>query len=400
MCFNITGCGNVRTKDLMRNITPQKVPTISDFSVGNAAMTGFAVRLFKECNPSKQNTLISPVSVMYALAMTANGADGETLSQMEDVLGMHTENLNQYLYGYKNSLSQGEGYKLNLANSIWFDDSAEFNANQDFLQINANYYGADIYAADFSKKSTLNDMNNWVNKKTDGIIPSFVERIEEDDVMFLINTLMFHAYWSTEYTDSNIKAGTFTCEDGKEQNVKFMHSRESVYLEDEMTVGFVKSYELGYRFVAFLPKEGTTISEYVDLLTAQKVSSLLSNTQRATVNATIPKFECEYDITLNETLKQMGMTLAFDEDRANLNKIGSAYGARLYIGEVAHKTFISVDERGTKAGAATKVKIKKKALVIGEEIKTVNLDRPFVYMIVDSTNNVPLFIGTVMNVNN
>lgn len=195
--LNLTGCNdNIRAQNLMKNITAQSVDDAANLTDGNVAMTDFAMRLFKECEQSGENTLISPLSVMYALAMTANGADGETLAEMENVLGMPIADLNRYLYSYKKSLPQDENYKLNLANSIWFSNAEDFKISQDFLQTNANYYGADIYAADFSKNSTLNDINNWVNIKTDKMIPEIIEEIKDNDIMFLINALTFDAEWS------------------------------------------------------------------------------------------------------------------------------------------------------------------------------------------------------------
>ena len=401
--LNLTGCGNsIKAQNLMKNITAQKVDLTDDLSGGNAKMTDFAVRLFKECETSGENTLISPLSVMYALAMTANGADGNTLAEMESVLGLSIMDLNRYLYSYRNSLSKDEDNKINLANSIWFSKADDFKVNQDFLQTNANYYGADIYKADFDKKSTLNDINQWVSNKTDKMIPKMVEQIEKDDVMFLVNALTFDADWSTKYTDSKIKSGVFTREDATEQNVKFMYSTQSIYLEDETTKGFLKHYENTYAFVALLPNKNITVSEYVNSLSNEKIINLLANKQNTVVNAAIPKFECKFELMMNDTLKQMGMPLAFDKDKANLSKLGHANGANLYISEVLHKTFISVNEDGTKAGAATEVRVKKKAVVVNldKEIKTVYLDRPFVYMIIDCKNNVPIFMGTVMSIKN
>ena len=403
LCLNLVGCGNIKSQNLMKDITAQKIKPITEFQNGNIAAIDFAVRLFKECEQSGKNTLISPLSVMYSLAMTANGADGNTLAEMEDVLGMPINDLNKYLYSYKKSLPQGEKYKLNLANSIWFSKAKDFKANQVFLQTNANYYGANIYEADFSKKSTLNDINKWVSLKTEKMIPEIVEKIEDDDVMFLINALTFDAEWSTKYKDANVKSGVFTQEDGTTQNVKFMYSTETLYHEDENTVGFSKYYyDCKYAFVAMLPNENITISKYVNLLKGEKISNLLVSKPNVIVNAAIPKFEHKYEITLNENLKQMGMPLAFDEDKADLSKLGRATGGRLYIGEVLHKTFIGVNEDGTKAAAATETRIKKKAAVVNvdKEIKTVYLDRPFVYMIIDCQNNVPIFMGTVMSVEN
>ncbi len=401
--LNLTGCGNsIKAQNLMKNITAQKVNLTDDLSGGNAKMTDFAVRLFKECEISGENTLISPLSVMYALAMTANGADGNTLAEMESVLGLSIMDLNRYLYSYRNSLSKDEDNKINLANFIWFSKADDFKVNQDFLQTNANYYGADIYKADFDKKSTLNDINQWISNKTDKMIPKMVEQIEKDDVMFLVNALTFDADWSTKYTDSKIKSGVFTREDATEQNVKFMYSTQSIYLEDETTKGFLKHYENTYAFVALLPNKNITVSEYVNSLSNEKIINLLANKQNTVVNAAIPKFECKFELMMNDTLKQMGMPLAFDKDKANLSKLGHANGANLYISEVLHKTFISVNEDGTKAGAATEVRVKKKAGVVNldKEIKTVYLDRPFVYMIIDCKNNVPIFMGTVMSIEN
>ena len=189
LCLNLVGCGNIKSQNLMKDITAQKTKPITEFQNGNIAAINFAVRLFKECEQSGKNTLISPLSVMYSLAMTANGADSDTLAEMENVLGMPINDLNRYLYSYKKSLPQGEKYKLNLANSIWFSKAKDFKANQVFLQTNANYYDANIYEADFSKKSTLNDINKWASLKTEKMIPEIVEKIEDDDVMFLINAL-------------------------------------------------------------------------------------------------------------------------------------------------------------------------------------------------------------------
>ena len=169
MAVNLTGCTmEVQAKNLMDGITPNNVNALDDLSSGSADTTDFAIRLFKQTNEDGKNTLISPLSVLCALAMTANGADGETREQMEAVLGMSVEELNLYLYSYINSLPQGEKYKLSVANSIWFKDDSRFTVNQSFLQTNADYYGAEIYKSPFDKQ-TLKDINNWVKNETDPV---------------------------------------------------------------------------------------------------------------------------------------------------------------------------------------------------------------------------------------
>ena len=187
---NFYGCTSAQAADLMEGITPNEITATGDISQGNAAVADFAVRLLRASNKTGENTLISPLSVLCALAMTANGAKGETLEQMEKVLGMTTEELNLYLYSYMNSLPQGERYKLSLANSIWFTDHERFEVNQDFLQTNADYYGADIYKALFNN-STLKDINDWVKERTDDMIPNILDEIPDEAVMYLVNALAF-----------------------------------------------------------------------------------------------------------------------------------------------------------------------------------------------------------------
>ena len=400
MTVNLTGCTmEVQAKDLMRGITPNNVNALDDLSSQNADVTDFAIRLFKASNESGKNTLISPLSVLCALAMTANGAEEETLAQMEEVLGMTTEDLNLYLYSYMKNLPQGDKYKLSLANSIWFTEDERFTVNQDFLQTNADYYGADIYKAPFDKQ-TLKDINNWVKQNTDEMIPEILDQIPPEAVMYLVNALAFEAEWSTIYEKHQVRDGEFTKEDGTKQDVEFMYGTEGTYLEDENATGFMKRYKGGkYAFVAMLPNEGVSVSEYIASLDGESLNALLENPQYATVHTSIPKFETEYKVEMAEILKGMGMTEAFDMYNADFEGLGISTGGNIYISRVLHKTYISVGEKGTKAGAATVVEMKDGAAAEPTEPKEVYLDRPFVYMLVDCENNIPFFIGTMMDVN-
>ena len=399
MAVNLTGCTmEVQAKDLMDGITPNQVNALDDLGSQNADVTDFAIRLFKASEESGKNTLISPLSVLCALAMTANGAEEETLAQMEEVLGMTTEELNLYLYSYMQNLPQGEKYKLSLANSIWFTEDERFTVNQDFLQTNANYYGADIYKAPFDKQ-TLKDINNWVKQNTDEMIPEILDQIPAEAIMYLVNALAFEAEWSEIYEKHQVKDGEFTKEDGTKQDVKFMYGSEGTYLEDEKATGFMKRYKGGkYAFVAMLPNEGVSVSEYIASLDGESLNALLANPQYATVHTSIPKFETEYKVEMSEILKSMGMTEAFDMYNADFEGLGTSTGGNIYISRVLHKTFISVGEKGTKAGAATVVEMKDGAAAEPQEPKEVYLDRPFVYMLVDCENNIPFFIGTMMDV--
>ena len=398
MAANVVSCSmQVRAKDLMDGITPNEIAAAESLSEQNPAVTDFAVRLFKASEESGKNTLISPLSVLCALAMTANGAKEETLAQMESVLGMTKDELNIYLYSYMKKLPNGEKYKLSLANSIWFTDDERFKVNRDFLQTNADYYGADIYKSPFDEK-TLREINNWVKEKTDDMIPEILDEISSEAVMYLVNALAFDAEWAKIYRESSVKYGKFTKEDGSEQNVELMYNTENVYLEDDNASGFMKYYKDGkYAFVALLPNEGVSVSEYISSLDGKSLSEMLANAQIATVRTCVPKFETEYDVNMAEILAKMGMPDAFDSDKADFTGLGTSSVGNIYISRVIHKTFISVDEKGTKAGATTAVEMMPESAP-PTDIKKVYLDRPFVYMLIDCENNIPFFIGTMMDV--
>ena len=397
-CFS--GCDAKRDaggEDLMSAIKPNDITTSVDLKMYNTDVIDFAVRLFRNCMTMDENVMISPTSVLYALAMTANGADGETLAQMEQILGIPVNELNGYLHAYRESLPSDEKCKLSLANSIWFKDDESFKVNSDFLQLVADYYGASVYKAPFDDK-TLKAINSWVKEQTDGMIENILNEIPLLTVMYLINAMAFDAEWKDIYKERQVRPGTFTAISGAKRDVKMMYCEEYAYLDDGSATGFVKNYAGGrYAFAALLPNEGVPIDEYVSALTGQRLAYTLSNSQRIKVNTAVPKFESEYSLLMNDVLADMGMPDAFDSDRADLTKLGSSSVGKLYISRVIHKTFISVDERGTKAGASTIVEIIPSSLPQPEESKTVYLDRPFVYMIIDLETCIPLFIGALLD---
>lgn len=387
--------------DLMKGIEPQKVEVVGNLKESSAEVTDFGIRLFQATQKSGENTLLSPLSVISALAMTANGAEGETLAQMEEVLGLNTEELNGYMYTYMSQLPKLETCQLQLANSIWFADAETFRVEKDFLQINANYYGADIYQRKFDRRA-VDEINLWVSLKTEEMIPEILNEIPEEAVMYLVNALAFEAEWSSIYKEHQVRDGVFTMEDGTQRNVELMYSDEYSYLEDELATGFLKYYKDGkYAFVALLPKEGVSVAEYVASLSGEGIQNMFGNATDEKVYTAIPKFDMEYNIELSQVLADMGMTNAFDVDRADFSKLGqdTRPGWNIYISRVLHKTYIQVGEQGTKAGAATAVE-----MVAGgssgpmEKPKEVILDRPFVYMLLDTENKLPFFIGTLMDV--
>lgn len=400
--LNLTGCATkVQAADLMEGVKANTVPGKAADDAFAQSQMRLAVDLFQSSvlESKDENVLISPLSIQLALAMTANGADGNTKAEMEALLGgeISLEDLNEYLYSYVNNLPSAEKYKLQIANSIWFrDDEGRLQVEKGFLQKNANYYGAQAYKAAFDDQ-TLKDINNWVKDHTDGMIDSILDQIDEDAVMYLINALVFDAEWQHVYDKSDVYKGKFTNIGGTEKQVDMMHSEESVYLQDENAIGFMKPYSGSkYNFAVLLPNEGIDIYEYIAGLTGEELMDTLSTPQLGMVMATLPKFSYEYELTMNDVLNELGMPSAFSGDTADFSKMAHSSRGNIYIGDVLHKTFISVDELGTKAGAVTKVQMNDESAPMSEWVVTLN--RPFVYMIIDNETNLPVFIGTVMDV--
>ena len=390
----------MQAADLSQGITPVKVEGKAADAKYSAAQMNFALKLLEKTfeEKGKENLLVSPVSVTLALAMTSNGADGETKKQFETLLGsgMDTDELNAYLYTFQQSLSNENAGKLKTANSIWFNtEHHSFEADRTFLQKNADYYGAEAYKSVFDEK-TLRDINNWVKKNTDGMIEKIIDDLDPYAVMYLINTVLFDAEWEIINIKDEISDSTFTALDGTKRTISMMYSTEQRYLDDGKATGFIKPYKSGCSFVALLPNGDISLSDYVASMTGKSFIDTIKSAKDVPVGTAIPKFSYDYDIEMSGALKALGMTLPFDAAKADFSALGSSDSGNIFISRVLHKAYIAVDGKGTKAGAATAVETVYTALEEG--VYKVTLDRPFVYAIIDDATGLPVFIGTVTDI--
>jgi len=396
---NASCASNAKASDLMHGVTPAKVNDVPPDNMFIGSMANFSLELFKKSVKERESSLISPLSVALALSMAANGAGGTTLAQMEGLLGgeIPLPDLNEYLRGYTNRLPSESKSKFLIANSIWFrDNSDRLKVSPDFLQRNADYYGADAYKSVFDSK-TVKDINGWVNSNTDGMIKEILDEIESKNMLFLINAIMFDAEWWNVYTKGNMVDGYFTDIGGTMVNAEYMRGAEYSYLDDGMATGFIKPYAGGvYSFAALLPNKDVPISEYIDSLSGAGFLDTLKNAQHVLVTTTMPKFKYEFMLNMNDVLIALGMPDAFSIEDADFSKMATSPEGNIYISKVLHKTFISVDELGTKAGAVTSVG--SDSAGTSERPKNVRLDRPFVYAIIDNATNLPIFIGAVLTV--
>lgn len=401
MSSNIFGSNTgriVSAKDLMNGITPARVEAVEIRDDFIKSQADFDIELFKNSIKKGENSLISPLSVYLALSMTANGGEGNTLSEFESVLGKYNidiEDINRYNYSYMKKLNNGKSGKLHIANSIWYALD-KINVNKSFLQTNADYYSAAVYTDDFRSPKTVKNINYWVKSNTDNLIDKIVDKIDPETVMYLINAIYFEADWQEQYTSQQIRRDDFKLANGKKVSTEFMYSTENSYIKDDTAQGFIKPYkDSKYSFVALLPNEGVGIDSYVSSLTGEKFLALIKNKTNEAVITGLPKFKSEYNLSLVKPLKVMGLRDCFNSVAGDFSKMNS--DKDIFINDVKHKTFIQVDAMGTKAGAVTIVEMNKGCALPKNRII---LNRPFIYAIIDNETGLPLFIGTMNNPNN
>ena len=351
----------------------------------------FAYKVFANI-PKGKTRMISPFSIYVALGMLANGADGNTLAQMDALLGLTNEERNEYLAGWVARLTGGSDdvTKFTNANSVWIRNTWEADVPKTFLDTCAKYYRTAVFSAPFDS-TTVADMNVWVQKNTMDMIKKIIDEIPEGAIMYLMNAIALDAKWDIEFSEqATEKDYTFTKADGTTEKVDMMFGGFSDdYLENEFATGFVKKYKGGeFSYVALLPKEGVSLDKLVDSLKPGVVRNLLRSAEYGDIVVGIPKYEEEYSLGLVDVLHQLGMKDAFSPDTANLSRLMQSPGT--YVSKIMHKTFITVDEKGTKAAAVTSVEATNESV---SRPHYVTLDHPFVYIIVDS-DGLPIFLGT------
>lgn len=403
----ITNLGNLgliaNAQDLMKNIIPANVERVELSEDFIKSQADFSIDLFKNARmDAGKNSLISPTSVYLALAMTANGADGNTLKEFETVLGKYNlsiADINRYCNSYTKNLCDVQSGKFKIANSIWYSQGISSNIKNSFLQTNADYYGASAFKADFSSRQTVNEINSWVKSNTGNLFDNFMEQIDPGAVMYLISTLYFEAEWEQQYKDNQLKNGIFELIDGNTITAEFMDSIEYKYISDDSAQGFIKPYvsrdfiKSKYSYITILPNEGVSLDNYIDSLTGDKFLSLIKNKSNENVKTAMPKFISEYSTGLVEPLRKMGLRDCFDGNSTDFSKMDDST-VGLSISDINHKTFIEVDNLGTKAGAATSVDMMAGPPDFNKEVI---LDRPFIYAIIDNETSLPIFIGTMYN---
>ena len=409
MLFGLVACTQPVSSEVLQS-DKQRVTSPVATQAGLATLvdgnSAFAFNLYQALKETDDNLFYSPYSISLALAMTYAGARGETEEQMANTLHFTLED--NRLHPAFNWLdielaSRGkgakgkddEGFRLHIVNAIWGQKDLKFLS--EFLDLLAENYGAGLRILDFIKapEQSRITINEWVSDQTEERIKDLIPQgaIDELTRLVLTNAIYFNAAWQYPFEEDATFNGAFHLLNGDKITVPMMRQTESFgYAEGD-----------GYQVVE-LPYDGRELSMLVLLpqtgqfelfeesLNAQRVDDIVKNLNTREVVLTIPKFEFESSFSLKKTLTAMGMPVAFS---AGADFSGMTGNPDLFIGEVLHKAFVSVDEAGTEAAAATAVIMELTAMP-GEPVE-VTIDRPFIFLIRDIESGTILFIGRVVN---
>ncbi len=366
------------------------------------ANTQFGFDLFNEIRKIEQdkNIFISPLSISIALAMTLNGASGETEQAMANTLhlqGLGSEAINPGYAGLRQALQVADPKViLTIANSLWARQDVPFK--QDFLQRNTEYFGAEVSTLNFTDPNTLPTINQWINTNTNGKITKILDEINPDTVLFLINAIYFKGTWQTEFDPSRTRDGTFYLATGAEKQIPMM-TRTGDYPYYENNDAKFQAISLPYgdgrmSMYIFLPYPESDINTFLDGLNTENWESWVSQLRDQELFLSMPKFKLEYEKTLNNPLQSLGMGIAFAPGLADFSQMADleALGQNLYIGEVLHKAVVEVNEEGTEAAAVTSVGIRATSAP-----PAFMANRPFFFAIRDNETKTVLFMGTVVD---
>lgn len=395
--------GELIKSDKQRDTTPEvnesELATLVD---GNSA---FAFNLYQQLRDEDGNLFYSPYSISLALAMTYAGARSETERQMADAL--HFTLPQNQLHPAFNALAlelasrgegaegkDGEGFRLNIVNAIWGQKDYQFLAA--YLDTLAVNYGAGLRVLDFvgvpeESRVTIND---WVSEQTEDRIEDLIPPglINPNTRLVLTNAIYFNAAWLYPFEEDLTGDGAFHLLDGSQVTVPMMRQTESLgYAEGD---GY-QAVELPYdgselSMVILLPASGQ-FETFEAALDAAQVEGIIGSLENREVSLTMPKFEFDSSFSLREALSALGMPIAFSE---GADFSGMTGNRDLFIADVVHKAFVSVDEAGTEAAAASAVMMELTAM---PETVEVTIDRPFIFLIRDIETGAILFVGRTLN---
>ena len=344
-----------------------------------------------------QNVFLSPANVAVALAMTANGARGETLQSMLSALNLDTldlETVNSNFAALQALLVRDEpGATIAIANALWARAGIAFNA--DFLQRTQRFYDARIEALDFDQPDAPKTINEWVRRQTNDKIPAIVERIPEEIILLLMSAIYFNGKWETPFNPEFTQDRPFYLLNGTTKELPTMYrSDDFEYLKGDGFQAVRLPYAGGgVRMVIILPDADRTLAQLMDQLSIENWERWREQFSVKEGQLYLPRFTTRYDKQLNQALGAMGMTEAFDDGRADFSGMRPVPPA-LFISQVRHVAYVDVNEAGTEAAAVTSVEMGITSAMPTETF-LMQVDRPFFFAIEETSTGSILFTGLI-----
>lgn len=395
MCLMmLAGCANsdisgIGDKTISISASDVDVHALSD---NITVLSDFTQRLFANVLESdKENPVISPVSAYIALAMASDGAEGETLSEFEQLLGMDKQSLETFSRDLMVYLLDTRGNTtLTIANSVWVDKKLPLKDT--FVDSMGTYFNADVFSEDFSANSTVSKINKWVSKKTNGKIKEVLDSMKENAASKLINTVCLDATWAKKFKRSKTYTDEFTLQSGDKIKTKFMQNDEDSdekYINNGTLEGVVLPYnDDKYAFMALKTVDGSSIRNI--MMTQNIVKNLYEDARSQPVDLKVPKMDIAFSMELIPVLQEMGIISALGS--------GADFSAMtdpdkdVFIDSVLQEVRIEVDESGVKAAAATKIDY---SYTTDAEEPAIDLkfDSPFFYCVFDIETGAALFMG-------
>jgi serine protease inhibitor len=393
-CSPLTGPGGPpkQLTELPRDLTA------SEARVSRAA-NQFAFTLFKRLNAAQPNAnvFVSPLSVSFSLGMAMNGAAGTTLDEMRSTLGFGAAELSEINEGYKGLLALESGLDrgttFQIANSVWYRQTFPFH--QSFIDGVKQTFDAEVRGAAFDA-GTVTQVNDWVSAKTNGKIPTIVDAISGDDVMFLINAIYFKGAWRDQFDKAKTVDATFHAAGG-DQTVKMMNRSDEegkirYARSSSMTVGELIYGNGAFVMTIVVPNTADDMTAFISALDSISWSRLLPPADERALQVSLPKLKLSYERELKDDLVALGMKTPFVPDGADFTNM-SPLGKQLFIAFVKHKTFVDVNEEGTEAAAVTNTGIR-----VTSAPPCLCVNRPFVFVIRERFSGTILFMGKIVRI--
>jgi serine protease inhibitor len=391
---------------LIRDANPQT--SDADLAAVVAGSSDFALKVFPLIDPSGSNNVVfSPYSITQAFALTAPGAKGSTLSGIEQAMSfLPQDRLNPALNKLDLLLTSeasgtvtatGDQYPiLRNANALWGQKG--FTILSEYLDTLAVNYGAGMHVVDFVNQTedARNAINSWVEDRTNNRIQDLIPQggVTPNTRVVLTNAVWFKANWASQFSEAATTNGPFTNHDESSSATPFMHHLLGAFYAnaDACQAVDIPYYGDKLSMLVIMPDAGT-FDSFLSSLTPTVLSDITNNLEAKEINLALPKFTFSRDVGMGSLLRSLGMTDAFDPIVADFSGIDG--GRDLSISDVFHKAFISVDEHGTEAAAATAVVIGGTSIPVADVSLTI--DHPFVFFIRERQTGLILFLGKVVS---